>query len=270
MNAYETETIQWSFDEQTGIGTLVLDRPNSLNALSAQLRKDIIEGFEKFADLDADTRTTEQGVSVRAIIIEGSGDRAFCAGADINEFSKVNIGVFDPGTEFEIAEEFPAPVVAKIDGYCLGGGMELALSCDFRIASERSTLGQTEIDLGIIPGGGGTQRLAEIVGPTRTKEICMTGEYIDAQKAASEGILNDVCPHNSLDETVSEFARVLSRKPPLAVRAVKDVIGIYQETGMREGRRYERRVIDTLRKTDDHTEGRQSFADEREPEWTGR
>ena len=270
MSDRRFETIQWSFDEDAGIGSIVLNRPDSLNALSTQLRTDFIASLEAFSEVDENARTGGKGATVRAIVVEGAGERAFCAGADINEFKDVNPGVFDPGREFEVAEVFPAPVIAKIDGYCLGGGMELALSCDFRIASERSMLGQAEIDLGIIPGGGGTQRLAELVGPSRAKELCMTGEHLTATEAETDGIINYVHPHEKLDDAVATFVERLTSKPPLAVRAVKDVINIYQETGLREGRRYERRVIDTLRETKDHAEGRRAFTEERDPEWLGR
>jgi len=270
METRSYETIEWTFDDDRGVGTIVLDRPESLNALSMQLREDLVHGLESMGELDEGARTGKQGVSVRAIVIEGRGETAFSAGADINEFSDINPGVFDPGTVFEAAEECPIPVVAKIDGYCLGGGLELALSCDFRIASQRSTIGQPEIDLGIIPGGGGTQRLAELVGPSRAKELCMTGEHIDAETGAEHGIINHVYPYDELDSAVEEFVDKLVNKPPLAIRAVKDVINMHQELGLREGRRYERRVIDTLRKTEDHAEGRKTFTEDGDPNWVGK
>lgn len=269
MEEREYQAIQWRFDEDSGIGRIVLDRPDALNALSDQLRQDYVAGLEAFEELDEGARRGE-GASVRAVIVEGGGEQAFCAGADINEFAGVNPGAFDPGRPFEAAESFPAPVVAKIDGYCLGGGLELALSCDFRMASERSELGQPEINLGIIPGGGGTQRLAELLGPSRAKELCMTGERISGTEAAEECIVNQVHPAGDLEEAVTSFVEQLASKPPLAVRAVKDVVNVHQETGLTEGRRYERRVIDTLRETADHEEGRRAFAEDREPEWEGR
>ncbi len=269
MREASYEAIEWSFDEDRGVGTIVLNRPDALNSLSSQLREDYVAGLEAFADIDSDARTGG-GVSVRAVVVEGAGEKAFCAGADITEFDAVTPGVYDPAEVFNAAAELQAPVVAKIDGYCLGGGLELALSCDFRIASERSTLGQPEVDLGIIPGGGGTQRLAELVGPSRAKDLCMTGEHISAETAAEDGIVNHVHPQADLDDAVAEFVDTLASKPPLAVRAVKDVVDMHGEVGLSEGRRYERRVIDTLRTTEDHEEGRTAFAEKRDPEWSGR
>lgn len=270
MSEQSFETIQWSFDEETGVGSIVLDRPDAQNALSNQMQAEFVAGIEAFEELDAGARQKETGVSVRVVTVEGAGEQAFSVGGDINEFDAVHPGVYDAKEAFHIAERFQAPVVAKIDGYCLGGGLELALSCDFRIASERSTVGQPEIDIGLIPGGGGTQRLAELVGPARAKELCMTGEYLTAVEAASDGILTAVHPSENLDDAVTSFVDRLREKPPLAVRAVKDVVNTYQETGLSNGRRYERRVIDTLRPTEDHEEGRRAFLEDREPEWNGR
>lgn len=266
MQEKSYDTTEWSYDEDTGIGRILLNRPDSLNALSRQLRDDVVAGFRAFDEIDDDS----DGVDVRVVIIEGAGDRAFCAGADITEFEGKNPGVFEPSPLYDVAEQFGAPVIAKIDGYALGGGLELALACDYRIASERSTVGQPEIDLGFIPGGGGTQRLAVLVGPSRAKELCMLGTHIDAEQAAEEGIINYVHPTDDLDDAVDEFANDLAEKPPLAVRAVKDVINMSQEMGLREGRRYEQRANDTLRETHDHQEGAAAFVEKRDPEFKGK
>lgn len=260
------ETIQWSYDDDAGIGRIVLDRPDALNALSSQLRDDIVAGFDAFAAIDDDAT----GVAVRAVVIEGAGDRAFCAGADITEFEAATPGVFEPSPVYDAPEQYGAPVIAKIDGYALGGGLELALACDFRIASDRSHVGQPEIDIGFIPGGGGTQRLAELVGPGRAKAICMTGEHIPADQAESEGIVDQVVPADELEPTVMAFAETLASKPPLAIRAVKDVVNMAQETGLWEGRMYEHRANDTLRETHDHKEGVRAFQEKRDPEFEGR
>jgi len=266
MTEHSFDAIQWSYDEENGIGRIVLNRPEAMNALSTELKNDIIAGFEAFEDLDDEAT----GVEVRVVVIEGAGEDAFCAGADINELKEVSPGVFDPSEAIEIAEEYDAPVVAKIDGYCLGGGLELALSCDFRIASERSTVGTPEVDLGIIPGGGGTQRLHAIVGASRAKEICMTGDHIKASQAAEENILDYVYPTEDLDDEVQAFAEKIANKPPLSVRAVKNVINHAQQVGLREGRRYEKRAVDSLRNTEDHAESVQAFSEDREPEWEGK
>lgn len=266
MSERTYDTIEWSFDEESGIGSIVLDRPDNLNALSTGLREDIVAGFEALEALDA----AADGVVVRAVIIEGAGDRAFSAGADINEFEDVNPGVFDPSPLYDIPEEYQAPVIAKIDGYALGGGLELALACDFRIASERSTVGQPEIDLGLIPGGGGTQRLPDVVGPSRAKELCITGEHVAAADAVEEGIVDRVYPTADLDEEVAVFAETIAEKPPLAVRAVKDVVNTRLNTSLNEGLKYERRAFFMLRSSEDHQEGVSAFAEDRAPSFEGK
>lgn len=259
-------TIQWSFDKNTGIGTIILDRPDAMNSLSTQLKSDIVAGFDAFSDRDDEA----DGVAVRAVVVEGAGEKAFCAGADINEFQEVTPGVFEVVEAIEAPDQFSAPVVAKIDGYCLGGGLELALSCDFRIASERSTVGQPEVDLGIIPGGGGTQRLAALVGPARAKYLCMSGTHLDAETAVADGILDAIYPADDLDESVEAFLAEITEKPPLAVRAVKDVVNVSQEVGLQEGFKYERRATNDLKNTDDHAESVAAFTEDREPEWQGK
>lgn len=265
MQTRNFETINWSYDEETQIGRVTLNRPDSLNALSEQLKDDIAAGFAAFEEIDAEN----PGVTVRAVIVEGAGDKAFSAGADITEFDQQNPGVFDPSDAWEACEEFGAPVIAKIDGVAFGGGLELALACDFRFASKRSEIGLTEANIGVIPGGGGTQRLAELVGPSRTKELCMTGEHVPAEEAEEDGIVNYVYPAEQLDKEVKEFAESLAEQPPLAIRAVKDVVNMSQEMGLEEGRMYENRACMTLFNTEDQKEGAQAFQEKREPEWTG-
>lgn len=265
MQTRELETVNWSYDEGTGIGRIVLNRPEAHNALSEQLKNDIVEGFSMFDDIDDEG----EGVNVRTVILEGAGDKAFSAGADITEFDERNPGIFDPTKAWDTAEEFPAPVIAKIDGYCFGGGLELALACDFRIASKRSEVGLTEVNIGLIPGGGGTQRLAEIVGPSRAKELCITGEHVPAEEAAEDGIVNYVYPAEELDDEVHDFAVQIAQKAPLAVRAVKDVINMSQEMQLEEGRMYEHRACLNLFQTEDQKEGARAFAEKRDPKWSG-
>jgi len=264
------ETIDWRFDEETGIGRIVIDRPDKLNALSKQCSNEIIEGLEAFEALDREGLYEEDdGVKTSIVVLEGAGEDAFCVGSDVDEFHDVKPGVFNFNQMFTHVEEFPAPIVAKIDGYCLGGGLELALTCDFRIASEDSEYGFPEIQLGIIPGDGGTQRLPEIVGPSRTKELAMTAEHIDAQEALNDGIVDYVHPPEDLEAEVVEFAERIAEQPPLAVRAIKDAVNISQETNLRVGRYYERRASNWLTGTEDHEEGVEAFEEKRDPEWKG-
>lgn len=265
MPETDFETIQWSYDEETNIGRIVLDRPKAHNALSSQLKRDIIDGFAAFEAIDEDNA----GITVRAVIVEGAGEKAFSAGADISEFGDENPAVADQSTIWDVCEDFGAPVVAKIDGFAFGGGLELALSCDFRIASERSKLGLTEVNIGLIPGGGGTQRIAEIVGTSRAKEICMTGEHIPASQAHEEGLVNEVHPAGELEDEVVAFTEEIASNAPLAVRALKDVINYTQESALEEGRRYEYRACMQLFGSADQEEGAAAFMEDREPEWTG-
>lgn len=258
-------TIQLDFDEDLGIGRLILDRPSSLNALSDELRQDIAAGFEALATHDQE----QNGVAVRAVILEGAGDRAFCAGADLNEFSGNAVAQFTPSQEQYAPYEFPAPVIAKIQGYCLGGGLELALLCDFRITTPESQFGMPEVDIGTISSGA-LQRLTRILGPSRTKELGMTGSYIDGQQAASEGIADRVVPREELDTTVTAFAEELASKAPLAVRAVKQAVHMAQETGHTDGWLYEHTLSASLTTTADHDEGLQAWKEDRDPDWTGR
>jgi enoyl-CoA hydratase/carnithine racemase len=263
----ELEAVVVEFDEESGIATLTLDRPDSLNALNARMRTEIETGLDRLAERDTDA----EGVAVRAVVIEGTGEKAFCAGADINEFSGTSPGAFEPHTMRDSVSEFPAPVIAKIDGYCLGGGLELALACDFRLASESSRLGFPEVDLGILPGAGGIQYVARLADPSFATELAMTGEHITAERAADAGVVNHVHPDNEFEEEVAGFVETIAEKPPLAVRAIKDSGNIAVESDRHAGRKYDRRVFATLLETDDHAEGTRAFADDDyDPEFTGR
>jgi enoyl-CoA hydratase/carnithine racemase len=263
------ETLQWRFDSESGIGTVVLDRPESLNAMSTQMLDELSSAVEQFEAIDKD----EEGVSVRAVIVEGAGERAFSSGVDVNEIGDESY----PHTAsafretFFTVEEYGAPVIAKIDGYCVGGGLELALLCDFRIASERSELGFPEIDLGIFPSAvGTTQRLPLLVGPSRAKELFMTGEFLSGMEAFDEGLLNQVHSAAELDENVREYAEMLAGKPPLAVRAIKDTVNRSQEMGLQQGVEYEYQAYLPLLQTEDYAEGAAAFEEDRNPKWEGR
>lgn len=265
----EFETLQWRFDEDSSIGTVVLDRPDSLNAMSAQMLDELPAAFDRFESIDHD----DDGVTVKAVVLEGAGDRAFSSGVDVNEIG----GEPYPYTASSFrealftVEEYGAPVVAKIDGYCIGGGMELALMCDFRFASERSELGFPEIDLGIFPSAvGTTQRLPRLVGPSQAKTLCMTGEFLSGPEANDIGLLNDAYSAAKLDESVQEFVETLADKPPLAVRAIKDTIDQSWEMGLTQGIEYEYQAYLPLLHTDDYEEGKEAFNEDRDPVWRGR
>ena len=263
----ELETVLVDFESEMGIATLTLNRPDALNAMNAQMRTDIETGLSLLEERDEEA----EGVAVRAVVIEGTGDRAFCAGADITGFSDVPPAAFEPHSMRDSVIEFPAPVIAKIHGYCLGGGLELALACDFRIASESSRLGFPEVDLGLIPGAGGVQYVTRLAGPAFAKELAMTGEHVPAERAGEEGILNYVYADEALDSEGESFVERIAEKPPLAIRAVKDSGNVAVETDLREGRKYDRRVFATLLGTEDHAEGARAFTeDDYEPDFVGK
>jgi enoyl-CoA hydratase/carnithine racemase len=263
----ELDTVMVEFDAENGVGRLTLNRPDALNAMNGQMREDIETGLGMLEERDGET----EGVVVRVVVIEGTGERAFCAGADITGFSGVSPAAFDAHGMRDSVIEFPAPVVAKIHGYCLGGGLELALACDFRIASESSRLGFPEVNLGLLPGAGGVQYVSRLAGPAFAKELAMTGEHIAAERAAEEGIINHVHSDEQFEAEVREFVETIAAKPPLAVRAIKDSGNVSVESDLHEGRKYDRRVFSTLLETADHEEGARAFAeDDYDPDFVGK
>src|SRR5207237_9964678 len=163
--------------------------------------------------------------TVRVVVITGAGDKAFIAGADISEFAErtalTQRDVMTGRSLFTAIDTFPKPVIAMVNGYCLGGGCELAMACDLRIASERASLGQPEINLGIIPGGGGTQRLTHLVGEGKAMELILTGEIINAQAAFTLGLVNHVVPADQLETKTMEVANRIAEKSPIALRLAK-------------------------------------------------
>jgi enoyl-CoA hydratase/carnithine racemase len=248
----ELETVVVSFDEERGVGTITLNRPDKLNAMNGQMRDDIVTAFETFADVDADA---DAGVAVRAVVMEGAGEKAFSAGADITGFSDAS----------------PSSFAGRGHGYCLGGGLETAFACDFRIASDRSTFGLPEVNLGLLPGGGGVQYVARLANPSAAMELAMTGDRISAEEARDLGIVNDVHPAEAFDDEVDAFVDRLAGQPPLAVRAIKDAARSAVQMNLQEGRRYDRQLFATLLETEDHQEGARAFADDDyDPEFVGR
>lgn len=271
MSEREFSTIEWTFDDETGIGRVTMDRPNSLNAMSDQLIDDIIAGFGAFKEVDAE----HEGVAVRSVILEGTGEKAFCVGGDVTEIQERGSDAF-PGASgrgndlMYAIEDAGPPVIAKIDGYCLGGGLEIALACDFRFASERSTFGFPEINLGIFPGSSGTQRLATHVSPNRAKEILMTGDKYSAEDFADEGIIDDVVPSGKLEVTVMDFANQIGDRAPLAIRAIKDVVNNAREVGPRQGARYVTKAYLPLLKSDDHERALAAAFEDKDVEFEGK
>ncbi|ELZ11826.1 Enoyl-CoA hydratase/isomerase [Natrinema thermotolerans DSM 11552] len=260
------ETVLVEFDEDSGVGTLTMNRPDALNALSAQLRDDIVAGLELLEEQNEDA----DGVALRAVVLEGAGEKAFCAGADIGGFSDESAGGTSARSHYDVIRDFPAPVIAKIDGYCLGGGLETALACDFRLASEGSTFGFPEVNLGILPGAGGVQYVTKIAGPAVAKELAMTGDHITAERADEEGIVNHVYADDEFEDEVDAFVDDLAGQAPLAIQAIKKSADMAVHSGLEEGLAYDNQLFQELLKTEDHAEGAAAFAEDREPEFDGK
>jgi enoyl-CoA hydratase len=262
------DAVGLTIDEDCGVATIVLDRPGKLNALTDAMLEDITAAIERCRERDE----TAEGVAIRGVVIEGAGDRAFCGGYDVTQFESKTYPVEERAwlAATDALEAYDAPVIAKVDGYCLGGGLELALACDFRIASQRSQFGFPEVDIGLFPSGGGTQRLPPLVGRARAKELCMTGERIDAVTAEDDGLVRTVVPADELDEAVDAFVGRLVQKSPLAVRAIKDVFETTEHMPRSQGVAYELQAYQPLLDTEDHAEGVTAFAEDREPKWKGR
>jgi enoyl-CoA hydratase/3-hydroxyacyl-CoA dehydrogenase len=250
--------------KENRIAWIVLNRPERLNAISPEMIDEISRTIEEL----------ETDESVRVIVITGSG-RAFSAGADITAFTNANpVNAYIYSKRFQEAlnkiETIPKPVIAAINGYALGGGLELAMACDLRIASENAVLGQPEINLGLIPGAGGTQRLTRIVGVGRAKEIVMLGDQIPAKEAERIGLVNRVVPHNMLENEVRALASKLAEKPPIAIMMSKAAIHLGGEAPLHSGLALERALFSILFSTEDLIEGVSAFLQKRKPEFKGR
>ena len=246
------------------VAVLSVNRPEKMNALNAEVR----EGLFRVLD---DLRHDED---VRVLVITGTGDRAFIAGADIGEFKDAGAveqyRSMQEGNIYSLMEEFPKPIIAMINGYCLGGGCELAMACDIRIASDRAKLGQPEVNLGIIPGGGGTQRLPRLVGEGRAALLIMSGMLIGANEAAQIGLVDRVFPGDDLREETLRIAAAIASKSPIALQAAKESILAARRMPLDEGLKFERAWFGLLFSTEDKNEGVDAFLSKREPQFTGR
>jgi enoyl-CoA hydratase len=245
------------------IATLTINRPDKRNALNQATRDEIVRALDEL-----------QSSAVRVLLITGAGDKAFIAGADIGEFegrtALTQRDVMKQRRIFDAVEEFPKPVIAMINGFCLGGGMELALACDLRIASETAKLGQPEINLGIIPGGGGTQRLTRLVGEGKAMELILTGDLIDAAQAKSIGLLNHVVAPGQLQDTVLSLANRIADKSPVALRMAKEAVKSASRMNLREGLERETDLFCLTFTSEDKSEGVRAFFEKRKPDYKGR
>jgi enoyl-CoA hydratase len=258
----DLETIR--LDRDDAVAILTIDRQEKRNALSSTVRAEIIAVLDAIRD-DAD---------VRVVVITGAGDKAFIAGADIGEFAQrtplEQRAAMSGRTVFAEIAAFPKPVIAMINGFCLGGGCELAMACDIRVASDTAKLGQPEVNLGIIPGGGGTQRLPRIVGTGQAMRLILSGEIIDAAEALRIGLVDLVQPAAELREKTLEMARTIAGKSPVALRMAKAAVRAAAEMPLTAGDAYETELFITAFSSDDRREGVTAFLEKRPPQFPGR
>jgi enoyl-CoA hydratase len=251
-------------DTKDHISLLTINRPDKRNALNQATRDEILHALDSI----------EPSPDSRVVIVTGAGDKAFIAGADIGEFEGRTALTQREAMKglriFDAIEEFPKPVIAMINGFCLGGGMELALACDLRFASDNAKLGQPEINLGIIPGGGGTQRLPRLVGEGKAMEMILTGDTIDAAHAKEIGLVNDVFPAADLRDRVQAVARRIAEKSPVALRMAKEAVKTAARTTLREGHERETDLFCLTFGSEDKAEGVRAFLEKRKADFKGR
>jgi enoyl-CoA hydratase len=246
------------------ISILTINRPDKRNALNHATRDEILNALDSL-HASADSRV---------LIVTGAGDKAFIAGADIGEFegrTAITQREAMKGRRiFDAVEEFPKPVIAMINGFCLGGGMELALACDLRFAADNAKLGQPEINLGIIPGGGGTQRLTRLVGEGKAMELILTGDLIDAAQAKAIGLVNEVFPAAELQDRVRAIAVRIAEKSPIALQMAKEAVKTASRSNLREGLDRETDLFCLTFGSEDKAEGVRAFLEKRKAEFKGR
>jgi len=253
--SWETVELEWSAD----IATVTVDRPEALNALNVETLEALGEAI-----------TEAEAADARVLVLRGAGEEAFMAGADIKYMKDLSTIEAQAWGELghrvtDAIEQFPAPTVAVVDGYAFGGGCEMAMACDLRIASESALIGNTEIDLGIIPGWGGTQRLPRLVGEETAKRMIYLGQRLDAESAEKEGLFGEVVPDDEIDERAAELAADLAEKPAFALRAAKQAIA--QRYSDSAGLEYEKRTFAGLFGTSDQREGMEAFIEDREADF---
>lgn len=253
------------YEKSEGIATITLNRPEALNAFSKEVIEEVLNAIE-------DVKTDE---NVRVVVLTGAGEKAFSAGADIKAMKGMNAlkarELSLMGEKLCLAlENLEKPVIAAINGYALGGGLEVAMACDIRIASENARMGQTEINIGLIPGWGGTQRLTRLVGATKAKELIFTGKIIDARTAEQIGLVNMVVPQSNFRETVRQFALELAQKAPVALNIAKALINKGAETSLNVALALEREGFGVVASTEDLQEGVSAFIEKRKPTFKGK
>lgn len=253
------------YEQKDFIAYVTLDRPDMLNAFNYEMLeqlRNVIESIQIHPD-------------IRLVIITGSGDKAFSVGADLKErktlpdtLVKRNLNRF--GEVFTLIEQLPQPTICVLNGYAFGGGLELALACDFRIAAETVSLGLTETGLGIIPGAGGTQRLPRLIGEAKALELILTARRMTAHEALDYGVVTKVAPVESLHEVTADFAALILRNAPIAIQQAKFAVKQGMKTDIQTGLQIERKAYELTIPTEDRIEALNAFAEKRTPQFKGR
>jgi len=252
------------YEKRGKIAQITIDRPRALNSLDPETFKELSDALISYRD-DND---------LWAAVLTGSGNRAFCVGADIKDMLPMLSDIRNewwrlPPTILRGLELWK-PIIAAVNGHALGGGLELALACDLRIAAEHATFGAPEVNLGIIPGWGATQRLPRAIPYAKAAEMIFFGQRIDAQEAYRIGLVNKVVPQDQLMPAAEEWAQKLSEMPPLAIRAAKEAMIRGSEMNLEEGLMLESRLMDVVVASDDHKEARNAWLEKRKPDLKGR
>ncbi len=253
------------FEQDGATAVVTINRPKALNALND----------DTIAEIDHCFTTIRSDTNIRAVILTGAGEKAFVAGADIGELAECDVAGGRAKCErgqaaFFKIETLPQPVIAAINGFALGGGCEIAMACDIRLASEKAKLGQPEVTLGIIPGYGGTQRLARLVGIGKAKQIIFTGDFIPVAEAHRIGLVDEVYPPEELFDKAKELAAKIGQMGPLAVRAAKEAINFGVEVDLESGCAFEAAQFAQICATADKQEGTNAFLEKRKAEFTGK
>ncbi|MEO8274733.1 MAG: enoyl-CoA hydratase-related protein [Thermoanaerobaculia bacterium] len=251
-------------DREGRVAILTINRPDKLNALNEQVRVDLLAALAAIETDDA----------IGAVVITGAGEKSFIAGADIGEFAgrspfDQRFAMRSPRI-FDVMASFPKPVIAMINGFCLGGGCELSMSCDMRIASDKARFGQPEINLGLIPGGGGTQRLPRLVGMGHAMRLILSGDLIPATEAKEIGLVDLVFPADELRAKTLELAQKIASKSPLTLKVAKEAMRASEKLPIEDGIAYERDLFCLCFSTEDKEEGVAAFLAKRPAAWTGR